>query len=181
MLFFAEADAADEVDQLAEALLVERGTGVALGEDIFELGWVVAFDGFHGAVDEGADAGLLGVVFEVAPAGVFRHPEDAFGGVFVAFLGSFDAEFREKLGVAFFEGVGDVLEEDEPEDDVLVFGGVHVAAELVGGSPEDGFDILGRGVLFLSATGAGHVGFDPSMRRCLSRKPACGRSAAGYC
>ena len=30
------------------------------------------------------------------------------------------------------EGVGDVLEEDQAEDDVLVLGGVHVAAELVG-------------------------------------------------
>ena len=34
------------------------------------------------------------------------------------------------------EGVGDVLEEDEAEDDVLVLGRVHVGAELVGGLPE---------------------------------------------
>ena len=41
------------------------------------------------------------------------------------------------------EGVGDVLEEDEAEDDVLVLGGIHVGAELVGGGPEgflDGVD-----------------------------------------
>ena len=34
------------------------------------------------------------------------------------------------------EGVGDVLEEDQPEHDVLVLGGVHVPAELVCGGPE---------------------------------------------
>ena len=34
------------------------------------------------------------------------------------------------------EGVGDVLQEDQPEHDVLVLGGVHVAAELVGRRPE---------------------------------------------
>ncbi len=38
--------------------------------------------------------------------------------------------------VALLEGVGDVFEEDEAEDDVFVVRGVHVAAELVGGLPE---------------------------------------------
>jgi hypothetical protein len=38
--------------------------------------------------------------------------------------------------MALLEGVGNVFEEDEAEDDVLVVGGVHVAAELVGGLPE---------------------------------------------
>jgi hypothetical protein len=33
-----------------------------------------------------------------------------------------------KLGVLRLEGVGDVLEEDQAEDDVFVFGGVHAAA-----------------------------------------------------
>ncbi len=41
-----------------------------------------------------------------------------------------------ELGVAFLEGVGDVLEEDQAEDDVLVLGGVHVVAQRVGGGPE---------------------------------------------
>ncbi len=36
----------------------------------------------------------------------------------------------------FLEGVGDVFEEDEAEDDVLVFGSVHVALELFGSGPE---------------------------------------------
>ena len=40
----------------------------------------------------------------------------------------------------FLEGVGDVFEEDEAEDDVLVFRRVHVVAELVGGEPELGLE-----------------------------------------
>ena len=40
----------------------------------------------------------------------------------------------------FLEGVGDVFEEDQAEDDVLVFRRVHVVAELVGGEPELGFE-----------------------------------------
>ena len=34
------------------------------------------------------------------------------------------------------EGVGDVLQEDQAEDDVLVLGRVHVAPQLVGRLPE---------------------------------------------
>jgi len=38
---------ADEVDEFAEAVLVERGAGVVLGQDALQAG-VVALDGDHG-------------------------------------------------------------------------------------------------------------------------------------
>jgi hypothetical protein len=41
--------------------------------------------------------------------------------------------------VALLEGVGDVLEEEQTEADVLVLGGVHVAAQRVGHAPQFGF------------------------------------------
>ena len=41
-----------------------------------------------------------------------------------------------ELGVLGLEGVGDVLEEDQAEDDVLVLGRVHVVAQRVGRGPE---------------------------------------------
>ena len=51
-----------------------------------------------------------------------------------------------ELGVLLLEGVGDVLEEDQAEDDVLVLGGVHAAAERVGHLPELGLVAdVGRG------------------------------------
>jgi len=43
------------------------------------------------------------------------------------------------FGVFGLEGVGDILEKDQTQDDVLVFGGVHVVAERGGGGPELGF------------------------------------------
>ena len=53
-------------------------------------------------------------------------------------------------GVLLLEGVGDVLEEDQAEDDVLVLGRVHAAAQRVGHLPEprfvaDGRPVVGRG------------------------------------
>jgi hypothetical protein len=38
--------------------------------------------------------------------------------------------------VLFLEGVGDVLEEDKPQHDVFVLGGVHLAAQGVGHLPK---------------------------------------------
>jgi hypothetical protein len=50
--------------------------------------------------------------------------------------------------VVLLERVGDVLEEDKAEDDVLVLGRVHVAAEFVRGEPELGFEAeVGGGVV----------------------------------
>jgi len=43
---------------------------------------------------------------------------------------------RHQLGAALLELVGDELEEDQREHDVLVFRGLDAAAELVGGVPE---------------------------------------------
>ena len=55
-----EFDGGDDVDEFAEALLVEAGAGVVLGEDAFEAR-VVALDGDHGVVHGLADGGLLGI------------------------------------------------------------------------------------------------------------------------
>ena len=55
------------------------------------------------------------------------------------------------------EGIGDVLEEDEAEDDVLVFRRVHVVAQLVGGEPELGLEAdCGGGLRRMLGLGAGH-------------------------
>ena len=57
------------------------------------------------------------------------HPEDATGEVLVGVIGvgalvALGLELRAGL----LESIGDVLEEDEPEHDVLVLAGVHAAA-----------------------------------------------------
>jgi hypothetical protein len=49
--------------------------------------------------------------------------------------------------VVLREGVRDVLEEDQAEDDVLVLRRIHVVAELVGSEPELGLEAdIGGGV-----------------------------------
>jgi hypothetical protein len=72
-----------------------------------------------------------------------RHPEDVGGEVFVLVLGVGPLVVTgtgDESGVVFVEGVGDVFEEDQAEDDVLVFRRVHVVAQLVGGEPEFRFE-----------------------------------------
>ena len=83
--------------------------------------------------------GCLALAWRWRPAGIGGHPEDVLGFVFVGVFGvgpGVVALAGEELGAVFLEGVGDVFEEDEAEDDVLVFGRVHVGAELIGGEPE---------------------------------------------
>ena len=44
-----------------------------------------------------------------------------------------------ECGVLLLEGVGDVLEEDKPEHDMLLLGGIHRTAQRVGHLSELGF------------------------------------------
>ena len=54
-------------------------------------------------------------------------------------LGGVFPELGQNRGMALLEGVGDVLQEDQAEHDVLVLGGVHRAPQGVGHRPQLGF------------------------------------------
>ena len=150
--FVAHADRADEIDEFAEAVLVERGTSVVFRQDAFQAR-VVALDRDHRVIDDLADGRLLRAVLKIGPARGGRDPEDIFGAVFVGifWIGAGVFAFaRDELRMVFFETVGDVFEEDQAEDDVLVFRRVHVAAQLVGSEPELRFKAdVGGGVSFV--------------------------------
>ena len=64
-----------------------------------------------------------------------------------------------QLGVLFREGVGDEFQEDEAKDNVFVFGGVEVAAQLVSGGPKGGFEaeVRAGGLVLLVAFHAWHL------------------------
>ena len=54
---------------------------------------------------------------------------------------------RFKLGVLRLEGVGDVLQKDQAEDNVLVLRHVHIVAEAVGHLPQLGLEAeIGTGL-----------------------------------
>ncbi|CAN5721490.1 hypothetical protein BH23CHL3_BH23CHL3_06470 [soil metagenome] len=83
--------------------------------------------------------GWWAFVLQHVPAGVRRHPEQPLGDIFVLVLGiGALVRFRLEVAVSLIEGVGDVLEEDQPQNDVLVFGGVHVTAERISSPPQLG-------------------------------------------
>lgn len=143
-------------------MLVEAGAGVVLGQHAFEAR-VVALDGDHEVVRGLADGGLLGAGLEVRPAGIGGHPENILRLVFIRILGIRALVIPlpgEELGAVFLEGVGDVFQENQAKDDVLVLPRfarpagslrlaisaslrlrrVHVVAQLVGGEPELGLE-----------------------------------------
>ena len=159
----AEADVGDQVDELAEALLVEARPRVVVGQHALERR-VAALDGVHGVVHELAEGGPQGAGLQVRSARLLRHPEEARRAVLVRVLGvGALGPLRFELRVLRFEGVLDVREEDPPEDDVLVLRRVHVVAERVGGGPELGFEAgVGGGAGFpgLALRHGSFVGFE---------------------
>jgi len=81
---------------------------------------------------------------DVSPIAIFSTaPGPLRPGVTAAFCPRTGDEFCAVL----LEGIGDVFEEDEAEDDVFVFRRVHVVAQLVGGEPEFGLKADGGGGL----------------------------------
>ena len=150
-----DLDVADEVDDLAEPPLVQGRTRVVPGQHALERG-VVALDCAHRGVNYLADGGLPGLGLEVGPSRIDRHPEDVLGAVLIRMLwvGSLVNLVLES-GVGLLEGVGDVLEKDQSEDDVLVLGGVHAAPERVGHPPQLGLVSGDSAAVAWSAPGLG--------------------------
>jgi hypothetical protein len=93
---------------------------------------------------------LLGLGLEVRPARFGRHPKDVQRPILVCVLrvGAL-VLLGLKLRVLRLKSVGDVLEEDQAEDDVLELAGVHAAAQGVGHPPQLSLvaDVGGRAVI----------------------------------
>ena len=71
------------------------------------------------------------------PSRLLRNPEDVLGAVFVGVFGiGALGLLGHQRGVLFLKRVGNVFEEDQAENDVLVLGGVQVVAQLVGRLPQ---------------------------------------------
>lgn len=139
---------ADEVYEFSQAVLVQVGTAVVFVERAFETG-IVALECHHGVVDVFADGGEFGARLQCGPAGLFGDPEDIGGQILVFVLrvsaGVVALAGHERL-IMFVEFVGNVFEENQAQHDMLVFGCVHIVAQLVGGKPELGFEAEGGGL-----------------------------------
>ena len=123
--------------------LVETWLAYSFGSTLLSLGF--ALDGVHGVIDGLADGRLGRARLEVGPAGFLGTQKMLSARYSSGSSGSAPSPRRPRrqLGVLGLERVADVLEEDEPQDDVLVLGGVHVVAEGVGGLPELGLEAVG--------------------------------------
>ena len=145
-------DRANQINQFAQPLLVQGRTGVVLRQCALQTR-IVALDGLHGIVDQLADRGLFGAILEFLPASFLGHPEDVFGPVFIGIFGIgtlIVPNAGDQLRMMLFEGIRDVLQEDQAQHGVLVFGRVHVVPQLIRRQPHLGLEAqIGRGILLL--------------------------------
>lgn len=131
---FGHLHVGEQVHDFAQTSLVELLACEVLRQDALEL-VVLGLDLAHGLVDGLADLGRVRGRCDGLPAGALGNEEDVLTRVFVAVLLEALSLLNEFL-VFLVELVGDVLQEDEAEHDVLVFGSVDVAAQLVGSAPD---------------------------------------------
>src|ERR1051325_3883702 len=130
----AHSDCSNKVDEFAETILVERWPRVLLWQNAFEPR-VIALDRDHRVIDDLSDSRLLRAVLKVCPPRRSRYPENVLRLVFILVFGV-GAFFFGEFGVLLLEGIGNVLQKDQTEDDMLVLGCVHVGTEFVGSEPE---------------------------------------------
>ena len=76
------------------------------------------------------------MLLDVGPAGGLRQVEDILHGVELHHVRILLLALGDQFRAAFLELIGDKLEKDQREDDVLVFCGFDAAAELGRGFPE---------------------------------------------
>jgi hypothetical protein len=126
-----------------------------------------------------ADGGLPGLRFQELPTRLEWYPKNVAGAVLVRVLdqsrngiGAIPCARREeilipgivhraaKIGVMLFEGIGDVVEEDEAKDNMLVLGGVHATAQRIGHAPHFGL-VADLPVRVRTQTGGGAAVLDP--------------------
>jgi len=142
-----EADVGDEVDEALHLDRLDAAAGVVAGELVLEVRVVELSpsDGEDGVVDQRGDIGTGRMVLQVLPAGFGRDPEDALGGVLIAaFEQAFEVlpldavlfQLFPELDAAGLERNRDVLQEQQPEHNLLVFRRINGAPELIGGLPK---------------------------------------------
>ena len=133
-------DVVDGIDEGGELAAIQPEAGeVVVGQGALERS-IALLDGGEGGVDLDGDVALLGLLLDVGPAGGLRQVEDILHGVELDHVEIGLLALGHELGAAFLELVGDELEEDQREDDVLVFRRLDGATELVGGVPEGFFE-----------------------------------------
>lgn len=132
----------EQLDQARHDVAAEFGPAIDLGQGVLER-LVATLDLAHGIVNLHADVGGLGVGGQMVPAGLRRHPEYVFGGVFVGIVG-ISQVIGQELGPFSVEGDGNIAQEQQAQGDILVFTRIHLAAHLVSRREEGLLDLSGH-------------------------------------
>src|SRR5439155_18108372 len=101
---------ADEIDELAEAVFVERGPRIIFWQDAFQAR-VVALDRDHRVVDDFSDCRLFRTVLEIIPTSGGWYPENIFRAVLVGIFwirASIFAFASDQFRVVLLETIGEV-------------------------------------------------------------------------
>ena len=117
----------EKVNHFAKTPLVQLRTGKILRQNIFEA-LVLFLDAEHCSINHRANFRRVSGSRNRAPSCICRDKEDVFGGVFVmVFFKS--VTFFNQLLILRLEAIRNVFQENQSENDGLVFGCVDVSAQ----------------------------------------------------
>ena len=141
----AHVDIGKQHDEIADHRLVERRAAIFLRQDALQRAFVGLFDRLHRGIDQPAnidfpfpardrifnlDVTSAGIGFQFRPARDFGDPERARGEIFLRILG-IGIIFRFQFCLLNFERIGNIFQKDQTQRDMLVFGRLQIAAQLV--------------------------------------------------
>ena len=130
LLVLDGVDVVDRIDQGGELAAIQPEAGkVVVRQGTLERG-IALLHRSEGGVDLDRDIVLLGVLLDVGPAGGLRQVEDILHGVELHHIDVGLLALRDQLSAALLELVRDELEEDQREDDMLIFGRLDRAPQL---------------------------------------------------
>ncbi len=117
----------EEINHFTKTPLVQLRTGEVLRKNIFEA-LVFFLNTAHCIVNHRANFRRVSGSSNRAPSCILRDKEDVFGSVFVLVLFKSIAFFNQLL-VLCFKAIRNVFQENQSENDRLVFGCVDVSAQ----------------------------------------------------
>ena len=134
LLLLAQFDGiGEEVHHVAQAALVQFGTGKVLGQDTLQA-VVLLLNLHHGIVDDLTNLRRVSSLGNHIPTCIGWHIENVFRRVFVLVLLETVALIHQLL-MLHVETIGDVLQEDKPQHHILILRSINRATEQVGCLP----------------------------------------------
>ena len=123
----------EKIHDIAEPALIQFRTGKVLRQYILQT-FVFFLDGTHGVINHSSDFRRMGFRCNFTPSRPSRYKEDTFRSILINILFKSIA-FLDKLLVLVIKPIRYIFQENQSQNNILIFRCIHVAAKHAGCIP----------------------------------------------